>query len=328
MSVPDRLMYAQNWEDPRLELQALEVDAGDRVLAIGGGGCTALSLLAEGPRRLDAVDMSAEQLRMLQLKCATVRERSADDANAFLLASGILDRGRAERAIGWFRRMVQAFIHPRERIEELFALDSLADQERFYRRHWNTRRWQWLFRLVRKGTFDRALDPRFYRHVAPGDLGEQLRRRAARCLTQMPVRENYFLSRILLGRHLPHPDGRPPYLQPRGVEGVREYRHRLALHHRNVTEYMRDEPRDSFDKIYLSNVGEWLTEQERFELFRQLARVGRPGARVCWRALMVERPLPEAMRERFVVDAERSRKLGDEDRAFLNTAFTIAEVRK
>lgn len=323
-----RLMYAQNWEDPRLELKALDIDSRDRVLAVGGGGCTALSLLAQGPRRLEAVDRSEAQVRMLSLKLATVCHLPADEANRFLVTKGVLDQGRAERAIAWFRRIVRTLVHPRERIEQLFALGSLPQQVRFYHQHWNTRRWQWLFKLVRKGTFDRALDPAFYRHVAPGNLGRQLHQRAERCLTQMPVQENYFLSRILLGGHLPHPEGRPPYLQPRGVEGVRAHRQRLGLHQRCLVDYLREERANSFDKLYLSNVGEWLGERDRLEFFEQVVRVSRPGARVCWRALMLDRPLPHTVREHLILDTQRSAELGEQDRAFLNAAFTLAEVRK
>jgi len=321
-------MYAQNWEDPRLELQALDVQPHDRVLAIAGGGCTALSLLAEGPVRLEAVDQSRAQLEMLELKCKTVCDLTPDGANEFLVANGILDRGRAEKAIGAFRWIIRTLIHSRERIEELFALDSLANQVRFYHRHWNNRRWQWLFHMVRKGTFDRALDPAFYQHVAPGNLGRQLHLRAEHCLTQMPVRENYFLSRILLGGHLRHPEGRPPYLQPRGVEGIRRNRSRLGLHRMGLLDYLRGQPDASFDKLYLSNVGEWLAERERIELFGQVVRVSRPGTRVCWRALMVERPLPQAFRDRIIVDVERSTELGRQDRAFLNASFTVARVAR
>lgn len=358
---PDRLMYAQNWEDPRLELQALAVAPQDRVLAIAGGGCTVLSLLAAAPRQLEAVDMSEAQLRVLELKCATVCALSADEANGFLggvahpdrtgsfimiarhlddagrhywnerktlAASGILDQGRAENAIALFRRIIRVLIHPRRRIEQLFALDTLEDQARFYQDCWNNRRWRLLFRLLRKGTFDRALDSSFYQHVAPGNLGRQLYLRAETCLTKLPIRENYFLSRMLLGRHLSHPDGRPPYLQPAGVEGVRQNKTRLQLHHRGLLEYLRDEPDNSFDKLYLSNIGEWLAERDRLALFEQVLRVSRPGARICWRALMLDRPLAAKIREQIVVDHQRSAELGRRDRAFLNAAFAVAEVHK
>lgn len=357
----DRLMYAQNWEDSRLELDALAVTPEDRVLAVAGGGCTVLSLLSRGPRQLEAVDQSAAQLRVLALKQAAVCALPADGADGFLggaecanraeffvrvcehlgdpdrrywlersalAVSGILDHGRAEQAIASFRRIVRALIHPRRRVEQLFCLETPDDQTRFYHDSWDNRRWRLLFRLIRKRTFDRALDPRFYQHVTPGDLGQQLYRRAERCLTELPIRENYFLARMLLGHHLPHPEGRPPYLQPKGVDGVRQHTARLRLHHRGMLEYLRGEPDNSFDKLYLSNIGEWLADPDRLELFQQVHRVSRSGATVCWRALMLDRPLPEVLREQLVVDAKRSVELGCRDRAFINVAFAVAGVRK
>ncbi len=362
MNAPqDRLLYAQNWEDPRLEMQALAVDHHDRVLAVAGGGCTVLSLLAQAPHELHAVDLSEAQLRVVALKVAAIRALPADEANGFLGGGwhpnragafvqvrkqlgeadrrywgersglperGILDQGRAEKAIAAFRRAIRVLIHPRQRSEQLFNLQTLEEQQRFYREHWNNRRWRLLFRTLRKGTFDRALDPSIYQYVAPGDLGQQLYQRAERCLTQLPIRENYFLSRMLLGQHLGHPEGRPPYLQPAGTEGVLKNSDRLRLHHGGVVEYLRDQADSSFDKLYLSNISEWMPEPDRVALFTQVLRVGRPGAKVCWRSLMLDRPVPRNLQEHIVVDSERSTELTRTDRAFLNAAFAVAEIRK
>jgi hypothetical protein len=43
---------------------------------------------------------------------------------------------------------------------------------------------------------------------------------------------------------------------------------------------------------------------------------------------MLERPLPEAARDHFAVDVQRSEQLARQDRALFNAVFAIAEVRK
>jgi S-adenosylmethionine-diacylglycerol 3-amino-3-carboxypropyl transferase len=359
MPDPERIMYAMNWEDPRLELEALGIGADDRVLAIAGGGCTVLSLLARGPRSLDAVDLSRPQLRVLALKralCALpageasallggepmdgrerVRQIAAlvdeEDrawwaARAGLLRRGVISSGRAERFIGLLRRLVGALIHPRRRIEALFEQPSLDAQARFYHEQWNTPRWRMLFRLMHKRVIDRALDPSFYRYVDPSNLGEALRRRAERCLVELPARENYFLSRMLLDRYLPDPAGRPPYLTVEGVEGVRRHRDRLGLHHAALDEFTRRQPDGSFDKLYLSNIAEWLPDPALEQLLGEVVRVARNGARVCLRGLMVDRPLPARIAEQLVVDVPLSTALAARERAFINASFKVATVRK
>ena len=94
----DRLMYAQNWEDPRLELQALAVAPRDRLLAIACGGCTVLSLLAAGPLRLEAVDLSETRLRVLEQKCATVCALPADRQKIVVDQRRPAEPGRRDRA--------------------------------------------------------------------------------------------------------------------------------------------------------------------------------------------------------------------------------------
>jgi S-adenosylmethionine-diacylglycerol 3-amino-3-carboxypropyl transferase len=46
-----KLLFAQSWEDPELDIEALRITPDDRVLAVTSGGCNALSLLTTEPRR-------------------------------------------------------------------------------------------------------------------------------------------------------------------------------------------------------------------------------------------------------------------------------------
>ena len=43
------LVYAQIWEDPAVDLEALALDRNCRVVTIASGGCNVLSYLPEGP---------------------------------------------------------------------------------------------------------------------------------------------------------------------------------------------------------------------------------------------------------------------------------------
>ena len=78
------LLYGQNWEDSAIELEALKVGPDDRVIAVGGAGCTVLSLLAQRPRQLYAIDRNAAQLHLLRLKFAAVLPAPTGTATAFL----------------------------------------------------------------------------------------------------------------------------------------------------------------------------------------------------------------------------------------------------
>ncbi len=69
----DAFVYNQIWEDPRVDLQALELDQGSRVLTISSGGCNALNYLLERPESVTAVDLNRHHIFLLDLKIAAAR---------------------------------------------------------------------------------------------------------------------------------------------------------------------------------------------------------------------------------------------------------------
>jgi S-adenosylmethionine-diacylglycerol 3-amino-3-carboxypropyl transferase len=90
----DALVYNQIWEDPRVDLQALELDPASRILTISSGGCNALNYLLAGPKSVTSVDLNRHHNALLQLKIAAIKGlpdhesffsffgRGADEANA------------------------------------------------------------------------------------------------------------------------------------------------------------------------------------------------------------------------------------------------------
>ena len=354
------LMYAQNWEDAELEREALAIGPNDDVVAISGGGCTALALLAAGPRRLYVVDRNPAQLQLLRLKLAAVRTLPPElaakllggvpsdlrrelyrrvavdldaDAGRFWstrqdqIRRGVISQGRVERYFSGLRWLLRR-IHSRRCIEELFEQPTLEAQRRFYRDRWDTKAWRSLFLLTHKRILDRALDPLFYRYVDASDLPRALRQRAERCMTELPMATNHFLSWIFRGRYGDDPAARPLYLQAAGAAAIHQFAERMDVQTADIRDFLRTLPSSSCDKLYLSNVSEWMPENEVAPCFEEVHRVARDGAVVCYRALMFDRPMPQAVACRFEEDNARSLDLARRDRAFVNAAFHVLTVRK
>ena len=66
-------VYNQIWEDPRVDLEALQLGADSRVLTISSGGCNALNYLAAEPESVTAVDLNRYHIYLLELKLAALR---------------------------------------------------------------------------------------------------------------------------------------------------------------------------------------------------------------------------------------------------------------
>ena len=69
----DAFVYNQIWEDPRVDIEALEIDGDSRILTISSGGCNAMNYLIEGPRSVTAVDLNRHHIYLLNLKLAAIR---------------------------------------------------------------------------------------------------------------------------------------------------------------------------------------------------------------------------------------------------------------
>jgi S-adenosylmethionine-diacylglycerol 3-amino-3-carboxypropyl transferase len=65
-------VYNQIWEDPDIDLEALELRSHHRLIAIASGGCNVLNYLAAGPARIVAVDLNPHHIALTRLKIAAL----------------------------------------------------------------------------------------------------------------------------------------------------------------------------------------------------------------------------------------------------------------
>ncbi|HEX7850393.1 MAG TPA: DUF3419 family protein [Sphingomonas sp.] len=74
------LVYAQIWEDPSVDMEALAIQPDNHVVTIASGGCNALSYLTANPRRITAVDLNTAHIALNKLKLAAARHLPDYDA--------------------------------------------------------------------------------------------------------------------------------------------------------------------------------------------------------------------------------------------------------
>ena len=74
------LVYPQIWEDPVVDLEALELGRKDRVITIASGGCNALSYLTADPAEIVAIDLNGAHVALGRLKLAALRHLPNYDA--------------------------------------------------------------------------------------------------------------------------------------------------------------------------------------------------------------------------------------------------------
>ena len=67
------LVYAQIWEDPEVDLEALAITPDCHVVTIASGGCNVLSYLTADPKAITAVDLNTAHIALNRLKVAAAR---------------------------------------------------------------------------------------------------------------------------------------------------------------------------------------------------------------------------------------------------------------
>ncbi|GAB6038459.1 DUF3419 family protein [Fundidesulfovibrio butyratiphilus] len=73
------MVYNQIWEDPRVDVEAMALGPGHRVLTIASGGCNILHYLMADPEEVAAVDLNHHHLHLSRLKVAAVRRLPSHD---------------------------------------------------------------------------------------------------------------------------------------------------------------------------------------------------------------------------------------------------------
>jgi S-adenosylmethionine:diacylglycerol 3-amino-3-carboxypropyl transferase len=358
------LIFAQVREDPRVELAALHPGPDERVVLIGSGGCTALSLVMAGAGEVHAVDVNPAQNHLVELKAAAVASLDRMAAIRFLggapapaaervaqyaslrkgltpyacrywdrhvrdIGRGVIEAGVSERFIRVVRWCVRHLVQSPERVGRLLACGSLEEQRELFTSEWNTRRWRWLFSvLLNRFAMSRAYDPRFFAHVGRRDFAAHFRQQADHAITNVPVGDNYFLHQMLGGSYpVDHADGVPPYLGAAATYPAAADRvGALRLVDGSITEYLGTLPAASVDAFGLSNVCEWLDAAQVATLFHEVSRTAAPGARVVFRNFVGWTEMPKECRQ-VEEDRALSALLMRAERSVVQARVVVCRVR-
>ncbi|MCA1404525.1 DUF3419 family protein [Ensifer sp. IC3342] len=83
------LVYPQIWEDPIVDMAAMQIRPAHRIVTIGSGGCNMLTYLSAGPAHIDVVDLNPHHIALNRLKLAAFRHLpNHKDVVRFLAEAG------------------------------------------------------------------------------------------------------------------------------------------------------------------------------------------------------------------------------------------------
>ncbi len=82
-------VYAQIWEDPEVDMQAMQITPMSRIFTIASGGCNVMNYLTEDPAHITAIDLNPAHIALMRLKLAALHH--LPDYEAFFRFFGEAD---------------------------------------------------------------------------------------------------------------------------------------------------------------------------------------------------------------------------------------------
>jgi len=355
------ILYAQCWEDPALDRTALNIGPGDVVFSITSGGCNSLAFLLDNPQAVIALDISPYQNYLLELKIAAFRALNHDELLEFVgvrhsdhrwqlylrlrsvlgdagksywdsqsekIDQGIIHCGRYEQYMRllrvWLRRMIGETT-----IRQFFEVESTGERAELFQRKWENV-WWWIFTrvLLSRTTMTLLFDKVFFRYLDTSfSFGSHFARRTRHALTELPMRENYFLSYILLGRYYSE-EYLPPYLRKENFDLIKSRIDRIGIVTDSCEHFFTRLPAGSITKFNFSNIFEWMSSEAYEHLLRETVRVGSDHAFLTYRNLLVRRERPAILSECIRPSRVLARALLQQDLSFIYNNYVIERIDK
>lgn len=365
------LVYPQIWEDPVVDIEAMELEPSHRVVTIASGGCNVLSYLAEGPAHITAVDLNTAHIALNRLKLAAARH--LPDYDAFFSFFGAADTSANVRAFDTYikphldaetraywcgrnavgRRRIERFSknfyaygllgrfitagHLAARLygknpRRLMTATNRAEQIRIYEEDLAPLFEKPMIRRLldqRSSLFGLGIPPAQYDALAEGrPMHEVIEERLRRLATGFDLKDNYFAWQAFSRGYARNGEASlPPYLEPARFEGLRSQTDRVDVRHVPMTVHLSRQDRASLDRYVLLDAQDWMDDTSLTDLWREITRTAKPGARVIFRTAgsrtILPGRVPRYILSQWRYEADQSREWTARDRSAIYGAFHL-----
>jgi S-adenosylmethionine-diacylglycerol 3-amino-3-carboxypropyl transferase len=239
--------------------------------------------------------------------------------------------GLLGRSIGVFHAVARLYGAD---LKRLLETRSLVEQRRFFEQEISP-----LFekRFVRWATrsqislYGLGIPPAQYTALAgAGNSGiaNVLHQRLERLACDFPLRENYFAWQAFGHSYAPGASGPLPlYLAERNFASIRERADRVSVEQVSITAKLEASHSGSVDRYVLLDAQDWMSDDQLNDLWQQITRTARPGARVIFRtagreSILTGRVAPEIMNS-WTYEQELSEQFNRRDRSSIYGGFHL-----
>lgn len=357
------LVYAQIWEDPDVDMEALAITPDSHVVTIASGGCNVLSYLTADPRQITAVDLNTAHIALNKLKLVAARHLPSYEAfhrffaransrtnvlayRTFIrphldeptrrywegrdmvgrkriggFAKGVYKRGLLGNFIGAAHLLARLNgVNPRA----LLRANSIEEQREIFDREYAPVFDKGFVRWLTDqpaSLFGLGIPPAQYEALAGEEkMATVLRERLEKLACDFDIKDNYFAWQAFgrgYGDSATAP--LPPYLQREHYAEIVDRAGRIEVRHINFTDYLRSQEAASLDRYVLLDAQDWMTDAQLTDLWTEITRTAKPGARVLFRTAgaptILPGRVPDAILSKWAYRAEDSLDYTKRDRS-------------
>ena len=160
------------------------------------------------------------------------------------------------------------------------------------------------------------------------DMADVLRARLRRLACDFPIEDNYFAWQAF-GRGYDRDNKKavPRYLSEKNYEILKRNADKVEIHHTSITGFLQSQPVESLDCFVFLDAQDWMNHTQLNELWEEVLRTARTGARVIFRTAGEESPLtaalPNSLLEKFHYDPSLSEDAVKKDRSSIYGGFHV-----
>lgn len=366
-------VYPQIWEDPEVDLTALNLDKNSRIMTIASGGCNVMNYLTESPEAVKAIDLNPAHVALTRLKIAALKHLP-DYESFFLFFAHANDKRNIEnydkfiapnldpftrkywdgwslgrgRRINYFTKNLYQFgllgrsisiIHFLSgiygiRLDNILKAQTMEEQREIFNRDFAPFfEKPFVKRLCNMpiSLYGLGIPPNQFDELvkdADGDMAQLLKQRTERLACDFPIQENYFAWQAFgRGYDLKNKKALPRYLHEKHYNKMKDLTDRVSVHNTTITGYLESQPGESLDCYVFLDAQDWMNKKQLDELWTEVLRTARPGARVIFRTAGTDSPLTtklkQEIQDKFSYNPAESEKAVAKDRSSIYGGFHV-----
>jgi S-adenosylmethionine-diacylglycerol 3-amino-3-carboxypropyl transferase len=341
--------YGISQEDVRTEIKALDLSDSDSLLCIASAGEIPLNITSLFDVKIKATDVSDNQLKLCRIKqvaglhpdkvrsasflgymnmernerelifrneiapLLSEEDRRFWGKNSEALKRGVINVARFESFIQKAAYIGRLIIGSKN-LYSLFECTSINEQEEIFERQ--------IKGLFIKGMFkvtfhpmiykNRGIDPAGLTHSGARNIAEFFFHRFRNFCCNTLAKRNYFFQYTFFNRVL-FPEAMPEFLQPSNHDKYVKNYNNIEFVAESIDKILTDEDPGKFNKLHISNIGDWQSEDKMQELFRLINNKTTRGARISMRYIHLNHKIPSELQS-IEADYRFGRTLEQTDR--------------